>query len=433
MKIKTEKLATPVKYCVTIDAEKLEDRKEKAYNKIKHNIHIAGFRKGNVPRNVAESNLEIEKLYKHMIDEIFNDIFFADTSIVETSNYKFFGDLKKKFPLTIEFIANVKPSVVLPDFNEVKKTISKKTISVTEEDIKNRITNEIKLSEEIKDTSKEVLENLDVAVIDFEGRIEGEEKPFKGGIAKGYQLRINEIVNGRKQFIDNFEDQLIGMKINETREVKVSFPSDYKEKSLASKKSIFVVTLKSIKTKITPEYNENFVKSKGFDNIKLYEEFLRDEILKSEIKKEDESFKKQVICNIVNSSVISPIPEIMIDRENEKEWNSFLKRLGQTEAQLEKERKITKNIFFENTTEKSIEVLKTSLVLEEIARKFNITVNEDEVAEHLMKVTNILKFSKDREEKVKEELKNNKGQFNLMKTATINEKVIDFLGNEFNK
>jgi trigger factor len=429
MDIKKQDMSTPVKYVVTVDAEDLETRKQEAYEKQKPHLVVQGFRKGNVPRNVAETHFGVENLYRTVLDSIFKDVYFIEPCIVNTFDYKFYGDLKNKSHLMIEFIADVKPTVTLPSLDIVKKSIEKVDIQVTEKDIEDRIQLEIKRSEKIEDTTKEVLENLDVAVIDFEGFIEGELEPFKGGTAKGYQIRVNDIVNGKKQFIDNFEDQLVGMRLNETKKIYVKFPDDYKDKNLASKKAVFNVLLKSIKSKTILEYNEEFVKSKGFDCLKSYEDFLKSQIFDFKKKNSENDLRKQIIMKVVEQSAISPIPQIMINRENEKEWSRLLNRLGKTEEQLKKE-KITKENYFENVTPKSIELLKTSLVLEEVAKKNNLNANEDEIVQYVLKISNKLQYDKEKEEKIKTDLKTNQQQYRLMETAVVNEKTIEFLINE---
>ena len=427
MNIKTEAMPAPVKYIVTLDPDDVETRKKECYDKVKSNIEIPSFRKGNVPRDVAESRLRIERLYKPMVDQIFHDIVNVEPNIVSSADFKFFGDLKKKSSFTIEFVAEIKPLISLPVLNAIK--IEKPESILTENEFRDKITMEVKKSEIILDSEKESLENFDIAVIDFEGRLEGEATPFKGGVAKGYQIKINEIINGQKQFIDNFEDQLIGMKKEETRQIFVTFPTNYRETTLAGKKAIFTVTLKAIKDKIIPEYNEQFAKSKGFDTIKLYEENLRLKFAEEKENNAKETFKKQVLLSVINNSNITPIPKVMIDRENEKEWNAFLKRIGKTEEQIAKE-KVSKEGFFDHYTQRSIESIKAALVLEQVAKDFGILVTDDEIVTYAMQISSMLKHDVDRQTKIKEELKTNKQQFELMRTAALNEKTIEFLLNE---
>lgn len=425
-------MPTPVKYVVTVDENEMEERKTKTYDKKKDSIEVHGFRKGNVPRNIAEDKLGVEKLYKSLIDDIYYELSLTEP-IVSSKDFKFFGDLKKKVPFTMEFVADVQPTVILPSFEKIKETVKIDSVEVLEDDLKHKIDFELKQCEIIEDTTKDVVDNLDVAIIDFEGKIVGDDKPFKGGTAKGFQIRVNEVINGQKQFVDNFEDQLVGMKLGETKEVKVKFPENYRDTKLANKDAIFTVVLKSIKLKITPEYNVDFAKKKGFETIEEYEQSLKKSILEMKQKKATEKFKKTIITEIINNSDISPIPEEMIEAENDKEWRSFLRRINKSEEQFVKENKTSKEYFFNNNTGKSIEVIKAHLVIKKISETHSINASDDEVVKYVMRISNLLKYDSDKEEKIKEELKSNNQQNNLMKIAATNEKTIEFLFESFSK
>jgi trigger factor len=409
---------------VTVDKDEIEKRKEKTYEQLKSKIEVHGFRKGSVPRDIAEKQISSEKLYKSIIDEIYLEVTSKEKTIVNSYDFKFFGNLNKVSPLTIEFIAELKPIVSIVSLDIIKEKIKIENVEVSEEDLKNRINFEIKQFETIENSTKQILENFDIAIIDFEGCIENEIKPFKGGTAKGYQIKINEIINGKKHFIDNFEDQLIGMKIGDIKEVKVKFPESYHDINLANKNAIFIVKLNFIKNKIVPEYNSEFVKSQGFEDLKVYEEMLRNNIFETKQYKAIENFKKQVVTEIIKLSEISPIPQEMINVENQKEMQTYLRRINKTEEQFLKENKgFSKEVF----TERSIEVIKTLLVLEEIASQNDIIVLEEEVESYVLKNSNLFKNDLDRKEKIKNELMNNKKQYDLMENAVKNEKTVKFL------
>jgi trigger factor len=424
MQIKTEVMPTPIKYVIILDENEITEKKEKTYEKIKPSITVNGFRKGTVPQDVAEDRLGVEKLYKSIIDEVYVEV-ASNEPIVSSKDFKFYGDLKKKVPFTIEFIADVKPKVVLASFDKID--VKMQSVNITEEDLKDEINVELKKKQKIEDSTKEILDNLDVAIIDFEGKLEGECVAFKGGVAKDYQITVNEIVNGRKQFVGNFEDQLVGMKVGESKEVKVKFPEDYKQE-LANKNAIFNVTLKAIKSKIIPLYNEYFVKEKGFKSIKEYEENLKKTLLENGKKRVLDDFKKDVIVQIVKSSEISPIPEEMVTRENEKEWNSFLKRMNKSEEQMSKDHKLTKQHFFHSNTSRSLDVIKMSLVIESISNTYNIEATEQDMIQYAIK-NNILRGKT--EEEVRKELNESKQRYDLVKTATKNEKTLEFVYEHF--
>jgi trigger factor len=426
MEVKQEKMPVPVKFVISVEAAELTKKKIEIYDKIKDEIEVTGFRKGHVPREVAETKGDTNRLYKPIIDELYNQV-AEQHNIVSSRDFKFFGDFKKEAPLTMEFVAELKPEVGNVPVDDVKGTIKIEDATVTEDDINDRVTFELKQKEKILETDKQVCENLDVAIIDFEGKLVGEDKPFKGGAAKSYQIRVNDLVNGKKQFIDTFEDQLVGMKIGETKDVKVKFPDDYKDTTKSGKDAIFVVTLKALKQKIVPVLNEEFVKTEGSSSIDEYKEALKKKVSEEKSKRVLEDYKKRLISEIVKQSDVSPIPENMISQENEREWRAFLRRISKTEEQFTKENANYKTHFFDTNSPRSREILKTTLVLEKIAKDASITVSEEEIVSYVMKVSDRLQHDEKRKEKILVELNSNKYQYTLMEIAARNEKVIEFL------
>ena len=426
MKVSSKKVATPVMFNVIVEKDELFERKKKAYDLVKDTLELKGFRKGHISQDIAEEKLGVERLYKPMIDDVYHQV-ALEQNIVSAWDFKFYGDLKKSDFFEIRFKADVKPEVETVSLDVIKEKVKLEPFTVSDEDIKKAVEHELKKSETIEDSTKEVLDSLDVAIIDFEGKIAGEQKPFNGGTAKGYQITVNEIVNGRKSFIDGFEEQLVGMKIGETKEVKVKFPQDYRETSLADKDAVFVVTLNKIKIKKTVEYNTEFTKTKGFDTIKEYEESLKKNMLEENEKNAIADFKKKVVTETVNCCKISPIPEEMIKKENEKEWFSFLRRIDKTEEKFLSENKHAKLHFYENNSPRSLEIIKAMLVLEKISQENEIKATEEEVVQYVMRVSNILMNDPDRAEKIKEDLKENVQQYKIMEIAANNEKTVEFL------
>lgn len=428
MQVVKEQMPVTYKFKVHIEAEVLEEKKNRIFDKTKGQLEVKGFRKGQVPKEIAEKKLGVEFLYKPVIDEIYEEIVEQYPEIISSYNFSFFGDLTRKLPLDIEFISDIKPEIELTNLELMRGQTFIESNEVTEEEIKAKINFELKQNETIQDSNKEILENFDLAIIDFDGFLEGEATPFKGGQAKNYQICVNEIqANGQKQFIDNFEDQLVGMKIGENRNINVKFPDDYRDKTLSGKKVVFKVVLKSIKIKKKIQYNLEFVNGKGFNTIEDYEHNLKEELEERKTKKNIENFKKKVISEIVKNSKISPIPKILIERENEKEWQRLLQRMGKTEGQLNKESKLSKSMFFENNSFQASEIIKTTLILEQIAKNYNVQVSEEEVLDYVLRLTSVLNYDEEKKEKIKESLKTDKNQYKFMYDATKNEKVIDFL------
>jgi trigger factor len=426
MEIKTEKMPILVKYIVTIDEKEVDEKKEIIYKQKKPTIELPGFRKGNVPQEIAEDRIGVEKLYLSIINDVYSEVCEKEP-IVSSHDFKYYGTFKKGSVFSMQFIAELKPTVSLVSFDKIKREVKAETTEFTEDDLKNAIEHEIQSASKIEDATKDVLDNLDIAVIDFEGKIVGESKPFNGGTSKNFQIRVNELRNGKKQFVGNFEDQLIGMKLNETKVVKVKFPDDYGNEALNGKDAEFVVTLKKIKVKTTPLFDDEFAKLKGCKDKDEFVELLKKDETDKKNKFIIEKNKKMFVSEIVKQSEITPVPQAMIDRENEKDWDSFLKRIGKSEEQFLKEGKISKESFFDNNSSRVVEVIKATLVLQQIAKENNIIVTEDEICQYVMRISKILDYNDERKEKILKDLKDNKRQFQQTKNSTIIEKTVDFI------
>jgi len=422
------KLSTPSKVSVKVDAQYIKNAKEKKFNAIKDQIEIPGFRKGTITREIAESKLGVEKLYRSIIDEIFYEV-KKQHSIVHAEKFMILGTLKDNEPLDIEFIAELKPTVKLVELDKITLEYNPDSVA-TEEEIKCAIELAQKELETLEDSDKKVLDNLDIAILDFQGTLEGEKEPFKGGTAKNFKIVVNKIVNGQKQFIDTFEDQLVGMTIDETRNINVSFPDDYRDKTKCGKKVTFVVTLKAIKKSIIFE-GEDLAKGKGFSSYEEFNKYLKQSISDNKQKSYDDDFKKTIINTITSKCEISPLPSKMVEDECERQWMSYLTRLGKTEEELIKQDKYAKERFFDNNFKTAVETIKTSLVFESIAADRKMDVSLEEIKEYLTKVFNIFQYSQEKRDNLFKKLETNQQQFETTKVTALNEKVMEFLFSYF--
>lgn len=432
MEVNVEKMSQPVMITVKEDAESFTKRKDKTYNIIKKTLpKIKGFRKGNAPRDIAEKNLDVEKLYKSLIDDIYLQI-AKQYHIIGADNFNFFGNLKDdKSEFTMTFKAELKPDVKLPTIENLDLTYIEP--SVTEEDVLAKIVVDLAKEDKIEDSDKDTLDNLDIAVIDFEGILDGEKKPFKGGTAKGYNVCVNEDKDGKKQFIDNFEDKMVGMKIGEERIVNVKFPDDYRDNTKAGKKVKFNVKLNKIKNKIKQELIEEFAIGRGHKSVEEYKKSMKQSMFETKKKDYENNLRRIAINAIKEKAKFTPIPESMVIDEINKNWSSYLARLGKTEEDLLKENKEAKLYFYDSNKDQAGETVKITMILEKIIEKYNITATKKEVEEHVLSLSSILSYDDERKEKVMKTMATNIQQFNLMKSMKLNEKAMDFVVDMFKK
>ncbi len=255
-----------------------------AYDKIKKDVTVDGFRKGMVPFDMFVSKNGVEPLYNDAID------------ILLTTEYKKVFDEVKEIPvvqpsidikniskdaISIEYTFISSPEVELGAYKNLG--IKKETAKVTAKEVKEEIEKlQAKYAEiQVKETGK--VENGNTVVIDFEGFLNG--KPFEGGKAENYPLEI-----GSHTFIPGFEEGLIGMSTGEEKDLNLTFPENYTEE-LKGKDVTFKVKVNIIKEKVLPEINEDFFKDLGYDDVKTKEE------LEAKIKEQIKTRKEADIEN----------------------------------------------------------------------------------------------------------------------------------------
>lgn len=255
MEAKIEKLeANVVKVEIKVEADKFDAAIKKAYNKNKMRYNIQGFRKGKVPMAIVKKFYGVEVFYDDAINFIIEETYPA---VLEENDIKPVDypkvDVKeigegKDFVYTAEI--TVFPEVKLGEYKGLE--IEKKTYEVTEEDIQKQLESmqERNSRVEVKDGA---IENGDIAVIDYEGFIDG--KAFEGGTSQNYPLEI-----GSKSFIDNFEDQLVGLKAGDEKDIVVTFPEGYGKDDLNGKEATFKVKVNEVKFKELPALDDEFAK-----------------------------------------------------------------------------------------------------------------------------------------------------------------------------
>lgn len=427
MEIKEKELSRPILISATESPERINILRKEIYERIKEDLpEIDGFRKGRVPQDVAEKKFGAERLYKEIVDTIYFDV-AKQKRVVASRDFKIYGDLLKD-QFQMDFIAEIKPAVKLPELKTL--TIKKEDITVTEEEITNAIEGELKRAEKIIDSDKTILENYDVAIIDYEGILENDNKPFKGGSAKNFQLYIDP---NRKTFIDNFEEQMLGMNVGDTREIDVKFPDNYRDKSKSNKKVHFTVKLNAIKKKIKQELNDEFLALKGCKSKDEYTKQICQRLATSHAENANNKFKRDIIKEIMLNSEMTPIPLDMIAQEMENQWRTFLNRLGKTEEAFLKENKNGREKFEINHEDECTETIKVSLILEAVANQQSIIIEKEDIIKYVENLTNTLRYTEEQKKLLIRDLDHKHAQYDFMHKATLNERVMKYLVEFYNK
>ncbi len=328
-----------LKLTFDVTKEEFEKAIDKAFETKNKEVTIKGFRKGTAPRSIFEKTYGVESLFADALDVIFNDKVqeaVADKELVEKFVGKFEPVVEEGFArgkdFQVSLVIDTYPEVVLPAYKGIE--VAKKDLTVSEDDVKKAIDALAKKDAQMVAKEEQVIAKGDYAVFDFVGSVDGVE--FPGGKADNYELQI-----GSGQFIPGFEDQMIGMKAEETKDLNVTFPENYGQADLAGKAAVFKVTVHEIKVEKFPEFTDEYVKGLNINGASTLDE------LKANKKAELEAAKAQAekdrqfdyIVNEVIEAASVDMPKSMIQE-----------RVNQFKAQYEQQAKMY-NIPFEKFVE----------------------------------------------------------------------------------
>ena len=260
-------------------------------------------------------------------------------------------------------------------------TVTKIDTTVTDEEVDAALEQERQQSSRTVDVTDRAVADGDIAVIDFEGFVDGEA--FEGGKGDNYSLEI-----GSHSFVDTFEEQLVGKNIGDDVEVNVTFPENYQAADLAGKPAVFKVKINEIKAKELPELDDEFAADKGHDTLAEYKEEVKKTLVeKKEVEakrtKEDEAIQK-----IIDKSKMD-IPEAKIKTQCETKDEEFAQRIAQSGLTMELYLQfsgITVDQFMEQVKPEATTRIQSSLVLEAIVKAENIEVSDEEMDAEIEKM-----------------------------------------------
>lgn len=363
----------------SIDQETIKTGLDKAFNKVKANISVPGFRKGKISRQMFNKMYGEEALFEEALNAVLPTAYDAavkEAGIEPVAQPKIDVSKMEKgsdWELTAEVV--VKPTVSLGDYKDLTVEVEA-TKEVTDEEVETRLTNSQNNLAElvVKETAAE---NGDTVVIDFVGSVDGVE--FEGGKGSNHSLEL-----GSGQFIPGFEEQLVGTKAGETVEVKVTFPENYQAEDLAGKEALFVTTVNEVKAKELPELDDELAKDideevETLDELKAK---FRKELEESKAEAYDDAVETAAIEAAVANAEIKEIPEEMIHEEVHRAMNEFLGGMQQQGISPEMYFQITGTS--EDDLHKQYEAdadkrVLTNLVIEAIATAENFTTSDEEV------------------------------------------------------
>lgn len=348
MERKIEELSpTKRKITVTVDEATWKEELKKAFHKLASKVEIKGFRAGKAPEHLLREHVRQEAIYQEAIDKTYplvmkDTLTNIDFKIAIQPKVSITKLSDTELEMTLECV--LVPSVELGDYKAVK--IPAEAPSVTDEEVENAIKKLLENEAELVTVEREAKKG-DTLRLDFEGFLpeeNGDLKPFEGGKAESYELEL-----GSNTFIPGFEDQLLGVKPGEDREVNVTFPTAY-VKELAGKKAVFKTHTHEVKEKQIPELTEETIKDLGIEGVKTAEELKNHEketLLKQKLSRAEATRYAKIVDEIAAKSTFAIDEEILVSEAKRLEeqakkdiegrgltWEQYLQLLGKKEEDV---------------------------------------------------------------------------------------------------
>lgn len=386
MKVKIDKKEkSQVVLEFTMEAKEFSKALDRAFEKNQKHFKVPGFRNGKVPRNVVEKVYGEGVLYESIIEDTVDEEYLK---AVKENNLEIVArpelDIKqigsgKDFVYTIT--TYVKPEINVKQYKglEIKKVEAK----VAAADVNAEIEKVREKNAVVEEITNRALKSGDISNIDFEGFCDG--VAFEGGKAEKFDLTI-----GSNQFIPGFEDQLIGMKIGEEREINVKFPEEYHSKDLAGKDSMFKVKLNSIKEKKLAKIDDEFAKDVSeFQTLDEYKKDLKAKLLEAKKKQAEAEKETEVITKLVEN-VEGDIPDGMVETEIDNMLEQFNQNLAYQGLDIEKYCEYmgsSKEKFRETLKPNALRDVKLKLALEFVKKAENVTVEEKDIDDKIIELS----------------------------------------------
>jgi len=421
MKCKLEKTenANEVKFEITVEAEKFDEAIKKVYFKSAKYFNIPGFRKGKAPMQIVEKYYGKEIFYEDAFNEVAQSALeeaVAENKVEVVSRPEVdIKQIEKGKDLIFTVVMQTKPEAELGKYKGIE--IPKIEYNVSDEDINHELGHMQEHNSRLISIDDRAIEKGDIATIDFEGFVDG--KAFDGGKAENYDIEL-----GSNTFIPGFEDQIVGMKIDEEKDVNVKFPEEYFSKELAGKDATFKVKLHEIKKKELPKLDDEFAKDVSeFDTLDELKEDLRKKLEKQNADKEKYETEEAVVKALYENIKVD-IPSGMIETEVDNmlkdfegrlsyqglKLDQYLKMLGKTEEEMRKEYE-----------PQAIEGIKSRLAIEAVIKAEKIEATDKEVEDKMKEMAK--NYGRENDETF---LKNENVR-NYIKEGLESEKAIDFL------
>ena len=405
---------------LTIDAQSFDKACKDAYNKNKTKFNVQGFRKGKAPMSIVEKFYGEGVFFEDAVNTLFPDAFEAavkehdlDTVARPEIDVEEIG--KGKNLVIIADVA-VKPEITLGEYKNL--TVEKPDSEVSDEEVEKEIEAMREQNARFVTVEDREVKEKDMLLIDFNGKVDGVE--FEGGQAENYSIIV-----GSNTFIPGFEEQLVGMKLNEEKDLSVKFPEEYHAENLAGKDAVFTVKVNEIKEKELPELDDEFAKDVSeFDTLEDLKADAKAKLQKTKDEYADREIENKLVKMAAENATVE-IPEAMIDSQVENMVYDFEYQLKYQGLDLENYLKFT-NMSIEGLKEQMRPDAKSrvlnSLVIEAISKSENIESTEEDLEQELAKMAESYKMEVD---KLKSTLR--PSDMDYIKDTVVARKTVEFI------
>ena len=372
----------------TLEGEEWQKAKDAAFKKLAAKVEIKGFRKGQAPKSLVSkyisSNEILLEAAEALAQEALNKaIDEHDVTLIDRPELKIDDLNDDKCVMT--FVCPVLPDVKIGDYKKIK--YKKDDVKVEDKEIDDQIADLLDRKADLELKEDGEVEDGDTTVIDYEGFLDG--VAFEGGKGENYDLVI-----GSHSFIPGCEEQLIGMKAEETKDIDVTFPADYHAEDLKGKAAKFTVTVHEIKKKVLPELNDEFVKELKYENVNTVEElknFTRENITKRKESDAENKAENDLMDKLAEMTEVE-IPEVMVKSELDSMIQNYEQRMMQQGFSLAQFLQITNQTIDqlrESMKEDAVKRIKINLGLSEIAKKEKVEVNDEDIDAEFKKLSDM--------------------------------------------
>ena len=363
---------------IKIEGEKWENALDKAFKKANANAKIPGFRPGKAPKNVYLKNYGIESLFmdasNYAVEDAYNQMLEENKNLeIAAQPVLDIRSIDEKY-IEYVFTITLKPEVKLGKYKGLN--VKKEAVKVSKKEIEEAVDH---MREHYKENvvKEGAVENGDIAIIDFEGFKDG--VAFDGGKGENYSLEI-----GSNTFIPGFEDQIVGMKAGEEKDINVSFPEDYHAEDLKGAPVVFKVKVNEVKEVKVPDLDKEFFEDlgmEGIDSKEALEKQVKENITASKEAKAEDKYTEDLLAEIAKTTEVD-VPETMINDETERMVDHFAEHImmqGISIDQFYQYTNSSREALKEQYKEEAEKRIKYRLILEEVIKAEKIKVTDKEI------------------------------------------------------